>query len=470
MVGKTRLAAAVVKDLYPDRPILIPDNATALVNLDEAGQLSTHDQVIWLDDLERYLSGGGLTVGLILRLTVRNSVVATLRTMEWDRFQPTDQSRLLEWDLLGVFEMVRLTRDSDQLNEEDLARAVPNVEVRERIKRIGIGEYVGAAQHITDQLALGAQSNPLGYALVRGAVDWKRAGLTRPVPADLLPALAAAHLSPRQRVALAQDDEYKKALDWATREINPTVSLLEPGDGVFTVYDYALDQLSATKEPPSDETWQLIIQRANPEELNGIGFQAAVYRLFDVAELSWHQGAEAGDITAMNNLGNMLRHRDTNEAESWYRWAAEAGDTSVTYDLGILLHERGDLDKAEIWYQRAVDNGETLAMYALGCLHQERGDFLIGLRLGTGELSTMARGVSPRMRSGFCSRNAETFERRKSGTGGPPRLAALPPGGTSGPYSRNAGISKRPTTGTDTPTTTSTKSSIWVLLQKSGDL
>jgi hypothetical protein len=32
MVGKTRLAAAVVKDLYPDRPIHIPDNATVLVD------------------------------------------------------------------------------------------------------------------------------------------------------------------------------------------------------------------------------------------------------------------------------------------------------------------------------------------------------------------------------------------------------------------------------------------------------
>ncbi|MBV9030497.1 MAG: hypothetical protein JO364_09330 [Pseudonocardiales bacterium] len=156
MVGKTRLAAAVVRDLYPDRYMIIPDNTTALAALDEADMLPV-DHVIWLDDLDRYLSGDVLTAGLVVRLAERNVVVATLRAREWDRFQPTDQLRPLEWDVLSVFEKVTLDRDRDRPSDEDLARAVPNVEVRDRITRVGIGEYVGAGQHIADQLALGAQ-------------------------------------------------------------------------------------------------------------------------------------------------------------------------------------------------------------------------------------------------------------------------------------------------------------------------
>ncbi|MBV8539653.1 MAG: hypothetical protein JO364_07390 [Pseudonocardiales bacterium] len=171
MVGKTRLAAAVARDLYPNRPILIPDSTAALAGLDEADMLPC-DHVIWLDDLDRYLSGDRLTAGLIERLTERNAVVATLRTREWDRIQPTDRLRPPEWDVLSVFEKVTLDRDRDRPSDEDLAQAVPDPEVRERINRVGIGEYVGAGQHIADQLALGAQSHPLGYALVHGAADW----------------------------------------------------------------------------------------------------------------------------------------------------------------------------------------------------------------------------------------------------------------------------------------------------------
>lgn len=374
MVGKTRLAAEVVKDLYSDRPILIPDDAAALNELDKADQLPTHRCVIWLDHLEDYLNGGELKTGLVLRLAKHHAIIATLNTMEWERLQPIGPFRLPGSDTLGFFKRVDLVRERDQPRSEDLERAMPDAKVRERIQRIGIGEYVGAAQHITDQLTLGAQSNPLGYALVLGAVDWKRAGLTRPVPADLLRALAAAHLSPRQRAALDKPREYKKALKWATREVNPTVSLLEPGDGVFTVYDYALDQLTATDEAPPAETWQLIIRYAKTDEMNWIGLQAARYGLYDVAELCWRRGASAGDIGSMRNLTSMLHEQDPNEAQTWYRRLAEAGDLKDTYHLGLLLHQHGKLDEAETWYRRAADMGLAFAMHNLGVLLEKRGD------------------------------------------------------------------------------------------------
>jgi hypothetical protein len=155
MVGKTRLVAEVVLDLYPDRPIVIPDTATALAALDQADMV-LRSHVIWLDDLDRFLTGGGVTGGLVQRLAQDNHVVATLRAREWARLQPTDQLRPPGWDVLTIFEMVTLDRDRDRPNAEDLATGVPDPEVRDRIGRIGIGEYVGAAQQITDWLSLGA--------------------------------------------------------------------------------------------------------------------------------------------------------------------------------------------------------------------------------------------------------------------------------------------------------------------------
>ncbi|HEX8759715.1 MAG TPA: hypothetical protein VF734_06990, partial [Pseudonocardiaceae bacterium] len=344
MVGKTRLAAAVVRDLYPHRPVLIPDTTSALAALDEADMLPG-DHVIWLDDLDRYLSGGALTAGLIMRLAKRNVVVATLRAREWDRFQPTDQLRPPEWDALSVFDKITLDRDRDQPSEEDLAQAVPDVESRERITRVGIGEYVGAAERIADQLALGAQSHPLGYALVRGAVDWRRTGITRPVPASLLPALAAAHLTPRQRASLADGERYADAVAWASREINPTVAVLEPGDGVFTVYDFALDLLTATGDAPPADTWQLVLDNAEPDELVAVGYQAEVtYGQHDVAQRAWWRAADADNTRAMYNLGVLLQQRgDLVEAQSWYRRAADADDTRAMSYLEMLLQQRRGL-------------------------------------------------------------------------------------------------------------------------------
>jgi uncharacterized protein len=334
------------------------------------------NHVIWLDDLDRFLSGGCLTAGLVVRLAEHNAIVATLRAREWDRFQPTDQLRPPEWDVLIFFDKVTLDRDLDRPSDEDLARAVPDVELRDRITRVGIGEYVGAGQHVADQLVLGAQSHPLGYALVRGAVDWRRTGVARPVPASLLPALAAAHLTPRQCIDLTDSEKYADALAWATREINPTVALLESGDGVFTVYDFALDRLTATDDAPPAATWRLVVDNSEPGELVTIGYQAKVtYGHDDVAEWAWRRAAEAGHLTSMSNLGILLHERgNLSEAESWSRRATEDGDIRAMNNLGAILYNRGDLDEAESWYRRAVEAGNTTAMEGLGLLLMRRGD------------------------------------------------------------------------------------------------
>lgn len=122
MVGKTRLAARVVELMYNEHPILIPDTPTSLADLDKADMVP-RDHVIWLDDLERFLTGSGLTPGLIKRLAAHNAVVATLRAQEWDRFQPSDRLRPPEWDILSCFEKITLDRERDRPTEDELRLA-----------------------------------------------------------------------------------------------------------------------------------------------------------------------------------------------------------------------------------------------------------------------------------------------------------------------------------------------------------
>ena len=55
------------------------------------------------------------------------------------------------------------------------------------------------------------------------------------------------------------------------------------------------------------------------------------------------------------------RH-DTFGAEQWYRRAADAGDIDAMVNLGNLLHGRGDMGSAQYWWQRAAQTGNTRAL------------------------------------------------------------------------------------------------------------
>jgi hypothetical protein len=131
-----------------------------------------------------------------------NIIVGTLRAQLYDAYRPTNEMRPPEWDVITVFERILVDRSLSDTETQRLDQAVSDDRIRERIHRVGLGEYVGAAEQISDQLRLGPSVNPVGYALVQGAADWRRIGILRPVPADILSALAGPHLDPRGRAKL----------------------------------------------------------------------------------------------------------------------------------------------------------------------------------------------------------------------------------------------------------------------------
>ncbi len=55
----------------------------------------------------------------------------------------------------------------------------------------------------------------------------------------------------------------------------------------------------------------------------------------------------------------------TEEAERWFRQAAEAGDRGAQSNLGVLLAAGGQTEEAERWLRRAADGGDPTAAEAL---------------------------------------------------------------------------------------------------------
>jgi hypothetical protein len=259
--------------------------------------------VIWLDDIDRLIGAGGITDGALRRLAAgRNIIVGTIRARAYDRFRPSDQLRLPEWDVLSVFEHVFISRDLTQTEQERLARAVDDPDIRDRIRTVGLGEYVGAAAQVTEALKLGAAgTDPLGYALVLAAADWRRCGMTRPMPSSMLVPLAEPHLDQRGQARLADPDAFNTGLAWATHDINPNVALLQPGGpDSYIVYDYALDLISAQDTPIPGSSWAVIMATADPPELIRLGYAARVtYHRSETAAQAWRKAASSGHADAV---------------------------------------------------------------------------------------------------------------------------------------------------------------------------
>jgi TPR repeat protein len=414
MAGKTRLAAHVVKELLPEAPLLMPESGRALRELVDAG-LDTRGTVVWLDDLERFLATDGLTTNLLRRLTNAGAViVATVRTNVLNGYRPRDAIRPSEWDAVGQFSHVGLDRTLQRHELDRVRAAISDQGVLAAVERYGLAEYLGAGPEAVDQFRRGETISPVGRALVSAAVDWRRVGMIRPAPKQILIAALPHYLAGRDDVP-RDAGAVEQGLTWATEKINETVALLiaqhsqteritEPE---YEVFEYLIDHLIGIGAPIPDGMWRLALEQATSAEMTSIGLAAYFAGKPQLACTSWltaaaagepgatsnlgvllkmrgatdraeqlfRRAATAGDAAAMLNLGDLLRERGDNEqAEHWTRRGAEAGHFGAMSNLGVLLQERGDKDQAEQWFRRAADAGHPLALCNLGVLLQERGD------------------------------------------------------------------------------------------------
>ncbi len=388
MVGKTKMAAILIKEMFAARPVLIPETPEALASL-ESLDIHMRESVILLDDIDHLIGTRGITYGVLQRLLAAdNIVIGTIRAAVYDRLQPTDQLRPPEWDVLSGFKRVFLTRDLSYAELQRLHQIVADPDVQERVREVGIGEYVGSAERIEEALRLGPSTSPVGLALVRGAADWQRSGMTRPVPARVLRDLAKPHLSARHRVKLSDRETYRAALAWATRDINPTVALLQQTErNAYVVYDYALDLVSAQAQEIPEPIWLIVINQAAPDELVSIGSSAIDYSKFDIAMDAFSKAADSGDLMAESHgsafVGALLQEQgDLRGAKAAYRRAidsrhAKVGSTTK-FNIGYILEGLGDMRGAKTAYQQAVRSGHAQASpkaaLALGRLLAEEGN------------------------------------------------------------------------------------------------
>ena len=387
--GKSRTLLEVLRRTLPEAWLLEPTDGAALANLaneERAVARSSGPYVIWLDDLERFVGVGsdGLSPATLRRFDRWARpvlILAGCRDRErWLTQRP--QARVVINDLLLEWPPVELSAHLTSGERDALVVHPVYGPVAQKLSDGGIGQFMVAAGHIRQ--ILDQDECPEGKAVVHAASDWCRCGLLRAVPPDVLEEMYVVYLS-----GAASSERFEIGLSWATRPLYPGVALLLREEGGYAAFDYIVSLDDERGRPIPSATWDAIISRyASPEEWADVGLAAShrgesavadrALRRADEegsAEAGYRRADEIGSADGAARLGMLLHQRlDLEGAEAAYRRADERGSPEGAINLGFLLHQRGDLEAAEAAYRRADERGSAVAAANLGILLAERGD------------------------------------------------------------------------------------------------
>lgn len=424
--GKSRAAFEAARAVFPGAALVLPDPTQPALRAAAAAVRGESHSVVWLDDLERYLGAGGLSLHLLERLAPPGSMVlSTIRAQERARYleaqDPTRNPSSNRWtgtDVLALMHEIRLDRQwhgqeiarARQFGDDRrLARAVDNSEL------YGVAEFLAAGpQLLTAWQDAWAPEGPhvRGAALVSAAVEARRAGWSGSLPVALLRDLHERHLAARGGGRL-RPESWEEALEWATRSLYATSGLLIPQDpDTYSVFDYLPDAVDA---PILDDTWARLIEAAEPEVCVDIGWSAITHARRAAAQEAFRKALDNGVLVAAIGVaqihGSVWRLREARDAlrttlrsapadtnpealfdlrSALVFWTGMDGRNEEALELAIELHE-------ECRLRYGADHPETILAalrVARGIVHTGRPAEALSLALDTQECSLRTLGAT----------------------------------------------------------------------------
>ncbi|MGW2938761.1 tetratricopeptide repeat protein [Streptomyces sp. NPDC001156] len=385
-VGKTRTAFEVMRALFSDRALLIPAQPASVSQLPKVLAM-TPSAVVWLDDLERYLGSDLLTDHVLDQLLLpgrtRVSVLATIRSSEMGRYAPrlgSEQQEVQDpaWKVIQRAHQVRLKRRLDAVEHHAAVAVLGDPKLIASVTAHGLAAYLAAGPDLVDRYHNRGEDQPVGPALVRVAVAWRRVGLHRPVPVRVLRELYFDFLHEQDQVPEHRRSEaWRQGLQWATERVSGANALLSTSAEGVMAFDYIIDQLGEIPIP--DGFWSIALQAASgdPSESLRLGSVAYERGVFRVAERALSQVATSdSDLApgAANNLAltlDALAHEADEEsvrrsywdrAEHAYIQAVDSGPPDIAVqamvNLACLLADHGDRERSRETFQRAITAGD----------------------------------------------------------------------------------------------------------------
>jgi tetratricopeptide (TPR) repeat protein len=380
--GKTRLGYEAARDAVPDWRLIRAYNQEELRKLEHVGLTNT---VIWLENLEEFVGEEGLNPGRLNTLCARGTVaiIGTLRITAQEELVragggsiPQGVMELLErgqdWSaghqgVLGIEfspqERVRASRLRDA--DARIARALDSAPGNRGPR------YLAGARAAIQRWkeADSSKAHQTGAALIRAAVDFRRAGYFGPIPKYALLRAYPAYLPGSEAVSV---DVLTRELDWACEPpagLEPCLRITP--DGMCRSFDALVDHAQRSHQghnPIRPEVWELALELSldAPDKTFQIGRNAVGYWERDLAIRACQQAAGFGHRDAMYLLGHLLRLAGKHgEAERVLTTAFEAGHPSAMLALARIYRDTDRLEEAKRVLTGGAQSGMPLAWHLL---------------------------------------------------------------------------------------------------------
>jgi cellulose synthase operon protein C len=393
--GKSRSAFEAMRRLFPTSTLVVPFSSTrSLAQLirDPPFDADSPLPVLWLDELDRYLGdANGVDRALVHECTRddRRMVLVGTISQRW-RDRLVDTPGAIGSAARAVLEQATQVELPNQLSARELAEAERRYP-DDAFGR-GIGEQAVLAHELERRYELGPAAAPVGWAVVRAAIDWRRAGMTRPIQPIDLRELALRYLDHPQpdRVSKAS---YEQALAWARWHVTPRIALLQATTGRparFRAFDHIVEYADRQAVPEAAvpaATWDFVLERASPPEAARIGFVAHTRHQDEPARAAWsrasasrEQGVAAWAAEQLASLegGREQREGDRHAFEVMLAARRPEHLPPSAVDQGMRLVGHGDLQSARAAFWQAITSGDPdeapRAAVHLGLLLVEEGD------------------------------------------------------------------------------------------------
>lgn len=389
--GKSRTAFEAAYHVHGDRSLIVPRAPVTrldagaprqpLVAMAEKPLLGGIPAVLWLDKAESHMLNGNLTLDIVGELCDRFSalvIIAIITKQDLDSLLLTPGMTSMLTDLLeDSGTTVKYLKP--ELSERELRKAVeqyPSDGNQPGFSRLG--EFFSAWDRLFEKYEEREASNRAGAAVIRAALDWQRAGATRPITYRELFDLTVLYLAEIDVGLDLTTEVFEDGLAWARKSVASSAALLtraaEDGEDGFRVFPRLLEwaqspqsggeadgadlageifpipgSIILNENPVPAETWDFVLGHASAGDYLPITAAAAQAGQDAVAEEAvGRAAAEQGPAAALASMiqGNLLQLRDAidlavaayeHAVDSEYREIA----SSAAFDLA-RLHSRND--------------------------------------------------------------------------------------------------------------------------------
>ena len=380
MSGKTRLVVETVRKTNPSTSVWLPKEGEDIQRVYD-NNLLERNSIIIFDDIDRFLSNQTLSLGQ-LDEWIRGSctIIATMMKSSYRPWRDEAEDKLPGWDVVNRFTIIQMDTLLTE-NEQVALLSSSYADLAVTVEKVGLAPLLGGAPAVRQRLEEGLGQHLWGYALVRAAADWRRAGLGPATKRQI------------QEVALAfkddiawGDPDWEEAWAWASKKLNDTVSpIRQTSSHEWEVLDLVADEANW---PLSQQTLKAMASTEHsPRQALAISLAMHMCRTFDSDDSvvkHIHQEADkflrkiTAESTPNSNSFGLYAffltdvRRDYDRAQDMYERAINA-DPNHANNLGnyavFLKNVRRDYDRAQDMYERAINadpnHANTLGNYAV---------------------------------------------------------------------------------------------------------